>query len=154
MAVLVGLVIFGMAIPLYAAGENEYDPEKILQVPHQPILNNETLPGTTGNTITVQYDHRGEAGIYPESLQYKPPGTRVEFITEARPDIYPVYSSYTKVELSRRLQEIRVYGSGTKAHRYALSYGTSGHSGRSLLAGVREYGSGGIGNDLFCRHKR
>jgi len=47
------LIMLALSMPGFA--DNDYNPEIILQVPHQPILNNEMLPGTTGNTGAMTY---------------------------------------------------------------------------------------------------
>ncbi len=59
-----------------AFGIDEYDPEIMLQVPHKNILNNESLPGTAGNTGALSFSipikvPPGQGGLQPElSLTY------------------------------------------------------------------------------------
>ncbi len=54
-----------------ARADENYDPDINLQVPHQSILNNESLPGTTGNSGAMVYRFPvkvapGRTGLQPE----------------------------------------------------------------------------------------
>ena len=92
-----------------------------------------------GNTISVQYNNSGNE-VYLSQITYGPSGSRVEFDLENRPDSNPTYNEFRRIEFSKRLKTIRVYGAGSQAHKYVLSYQT-GHHGKSLLKSVQEYGS-------------
>lgn len=98
-----------------------------------------SIADANGNTISISYNNTGSE-IYLNQINYEPGGSRVEFILEDRNDIKPSFNNFKKLELTKRLKEIRVYGASSGAYKYALQY-NYGHFGNSLISSIQEYGS-------------
>ncbi|MFH2058107.1 MAG: toxin TcdB middle/N-terminal domain-containing protein, partial [Pseudomonadota bacterium] len=96
-----------------------------------------------GNSISITYNNttlpEGTSEYYINQINYSP-GSSIKFIPEVRPDRHPVYNNYGRLEFTKRLKTIEVYGSGQQAHKYSLNYST-GHYGGTALESVQEYGS-------------
>ncbi|MFH2049508.1 MAG: toxin TcdB middle/N-terminal domain-containing protein [bacterium] len=98
------------------------------------------IEDANGNSITIQYDN-SDNGVYLKQINYIPSGTSVKFILEDRDDIHPVFNNYRKIEVTKRLKEIQVYGGAVPAYKYKFEYNDSGYYGSSILTSVREYGA-------------
>ncbi len=104
-------------------------------------------------TYASPYTSLSEQTIYPTQITYSGhtnyngystsvAGTHtINFGTEVRPDWHFSYRWGFRTEQNRRLTNIVCQVGGQKVWRYALSYGTSPATERSLLKSVTVYGS-------------
>jgi hypothetical protein len=92
-----------------------------------------------GNTVTYAWDYAG-GDSYLSSVAYG--AYAVRFYRETRPDTakFAIGVTSTLGETLYRLRSILVERSGSPIRAYALSYITSGSTGRSLLASVTQFG--------------
>ena len=101
---------------------------------------------TNGNYISYTY-YKDQGKIYLSRIDYtgNENGTSstntVEFFLESREDIVSSYISSAKVSTLKRLKEIQVKVRGDLVWRYALEYGYSPDTNRSILKSVTQYGS-------------
>ncbi|MFY0565416.1 FG-GAP-like repeat-containing protein [Archangium lansingense] len=100
-----------------------------------------SVTDTSGNTVSYGWWCDGSPALdcYPDSVSYN--GTVVRLHREARPDVSTFANGSNTLGTTRyRLKSILVTAAGPVSIRaYALTY-AAGSTGRSLLAGVRQYG--------------
>jgi len=102
-----------------------------------------------GNTITFSYakypDYNANGvptdtgQIYLDHINYN--GNQILFYTESRDDAPNMYTTNFLVKTGRRLKAIDVLGAdGSRVRTYALNYGCSSSTGRSMLISVQKTG--------------
>ncbi len=110
----------------------------------------ERMEDAFGNGIYFSYDTATDPGsAYPKAIHYGADAgagsgpRQVAFVYEVRPDAQLVFSAGLRREIGQRLREIRVFGHGALARRYALEYAdTVGYAtDRSRLESIQEFGS-------------
>lgn len=115
---------------------------------------------TNGNTITFSYtkDLDGDRQqIYLSEIAYTgneeqslAPASIIKFLLENRTDSPTLYTANFAVKTAKRLKTIEVWGNSALVRKYVLNYdshfndGYSPITGRSVLAGITEYGSDSV----------
>ena len=105
-------------------------------------------PGTTrwglsevvdANANQVNYSWScDQQDCYPSAVDYD--GAHVQLYRQSRPDVLTFAIGGAMAETLGRLKTVDVLVGGQRAHTYALNYGTSASTARSLLASVQEFG--------------
>jgi RHS repeat-associated protein len=94
---------------------------------------------TDPHHMTTSYGWRLDSGEwYPDTIDYN--GVHIQINTETRPDpiVYAVGGDL--VRIAQRIRSIDVKVSGSRLRAYALGYGQSGATARSLLTSVQLFG--------------
>lgn len=105
---------------------------------------------TNGNYIQFRYA-KDQGKTYLSRIDYTgndvglSPTNSIEFVLEPgqRDDIISSYISTSKITTAKRLKEIKVSQGYDLVWRYALEYGYSSDTNRSLLKSITQYGSDG-----------
>lgn len=99
-----------------------------------------------GNYMSISYT-QNEGQIYPQQIQYTgkeggvAPTNTVDFIYEARDDVFSDYRANFKVKTAKRLSVIDIKANGERARKYELKY--SPDTLHSKLSSITQYGSDG-----------
>lgn len=105
------------------------------------------LKDVWGHYVKFEY-FRDRGKLYPLKISYQLDtqeeyNNSIDFVYEARPDVYVDYSYGTEIATAKRVAEIVVSQGGKAVRTYALSY--TAELNVSLLYQIRETGKGGLG---------
>ena len=104
----------------------------------------EEVRDLSGNSVKYSY-YKEQGQIYSATITYTEHATTpgifmIEFVREQRPDVMTSYQGQFLTKNLYRIKEILIKTSGVVTTKYALSYGQSQASQRSLLTSIAESG--------------
>jgi RHS repeat-associated protein len=101
------------------------------------------IEDTVGNYVTyVRWSDVAVSGwgeTYLRYIIYN--GALIVFFYDTRPDPYTYSIGYELVHVRYRINVIDVRAAGQRVRSYAISYGRSSDTGRSILTAIQQYGS-------------
>jgi RHS repeat-associated protein len=98
-----------------------------------------SITDTDGNTVSYDYDCAALPTCYVSTISY---GTStIQFSWETRTDSYTYATGISLGSVTKRLKTIAVKAGTSLVRAYAISYGYSPDTKRSLLASFKQYGS-------------
>jgi hypothetical protein len=80
---------------------------------------------------------KDQGQIYLDRIDYT--SNYVRFYLEDRTDNLPMYTTKSEVITAKRLESIEIYGNGSLARKYELSYSYSDRTPRSILSAVTHH---------------
>jgi len=98
-----------------------------------------SITDTDGNTVTYSYDCAALPTCYVSSIAFG--AHTVQFIWEARLDSFTYATGISLADVTKRLKTVLVLRGSAKLRAYAVGYGVSPDTRRSLLTSFRQYGS-------------
>ena len=100
----------------------------------------DTVTDTSGNTVSYNYSSdSGGNDAYPTSITYN--GTTITIRNESRTDDITFATGKSLRDMERRLDDIDIVVNGVRARRYQMLWDYSTNGSRSLLVGVRLFGT-------------